>query len=244
MKFRHEWAIPDVHGEDQKLEALLKHMQAHGWLPEEDLLVFLGDMVDRGPYSRQVINRIKELCEKYPENIKALFGNHDRFFADGMIPKRSMNDWKQLHLWLHYNGGDDTKVSYIGHQEVVAEHVAWVENLPLSFETEKHFYSHAPVPSYFSHYELVRTDEQTLTWAYNGDIPEDQFAYNFKKHGKVGICGHIHALRQGIWEPRVFPHYVYLDAGCGCHPFARLFAANLTTRTFYTSSDEVISMDM
>lgn len=232
--FRYEFAIPDIHGEYDKLIALLETLENNGLDYTLDSLVFMGDMIDRGSKSREVLEKIKDLTERFPNNVRALLGNHDRFMIDlfyggDMRRDVAQNRW----LWTQYNGGDDTLRSYLGHS--ADEHIAWLKTLPLYFETEKFFYSHAPIPSSFTDYTTTLTDEHTLTWSYHGSMSEKDFAYNFLKHGKRGVCGHIHQLRHNIWEPRLYDHYLYMDAGCGCHPYAKLFSINLTTGTLYNS---------
>jgi hypothetical protein len=37
-----------------------------------------------------------------------------------------------------------------------------------------------------------------------------------RPEGKIGVCGHVHQLRNGVLEPRLYDHYIFADAGCGC----------------------------
>ena len=52
-------AIGDIHGEYNKLENLLQKL----FLKETDYLIFLGDYIDRGLYSRQVVDKLIELAD-------------------------------------------------------------------------------------------------------------------------------------------------------------------------------------
>ena len=70
------YAIGDVHGEIEKLEKLLGFIRDDArpsGAPYK--IVFLGDLVDRGPDSRAVVVRAKHLCEA-GEAI-AIRGNHE-----------------------------------------------------------------------------------------------------------------------------------------------------------------------
>ncbi|GAA0775738.1 hypothetical protein GCM10009108_09070 [Castellaniella ginsengisoli] len=66
--------IGDIHGEIQALDALLDHLQKN---PEtrDRLMVFIGDLCDRGPDSVGVIRRVRELVEQ--GRALAILGNHE-----------------------------------------------------------------------------------------------------------------------------------------------------------------------
>ena len=69
--------IGDIHGELEALEALLDRLgyQSNGWHPQKRRLVFIGDLVDRGPDSPGVIKRVRELVEN--NNAQFIVGNHE-----------------------------------------------------------------------------------------------------------------------------------------------------------------------
>lgn len=66
--------IGDIHGEIQALDALLDQLERH---PEtqDRLMVFIGDLCDRGPDSVSVIHRVRELVEQ--GRALAILGNHE-----------------------------------------------------------------------------------------------------------------------------------------------------------------------
>src|SRR5215471_17823573 len=68
------FAIGDIHGEP---EHLFKLMAALPPLTEEDTLVFLGDYVDRGPRSKEVVAFIRTLPKETKAKVVALRGNHE-----------------------------------------------------------------------------------------------------------------------------------------------------------------------
>jgi predicted phosphodiesterase len=80
------FAIGDVHGCVEELEELL------GMLPLKDdsTVIMLGDYIDRGPYSRRVLETLMEWRLKF--NFVTLSGNHEemlREFLDGTNPQRA-----------------------------------------------------------------------------------------------------------------------------------------------------------
>jgi len=92
------FAIGDIHGCSAKLERLLDRLPLNR---NRDTLVVLGDCIDRGPGSRQVLNILCRL-RREGYNIKALMGNHE-------------------HLLLEYHrSGDAALVPYLRRLEVEA----------------------------------------------------------------------------------------------------------------------------
>lgn len=75
------FAIGDIHGCSEELEELLEKIKLDGKLKKSDVLVFLGDYVDRGPYSRKVIEKLILVKKEYP-NAYFLRGNHEDMILD------------------------------------------------------------------------------------------------------------------------------------------------------------------
>ena len=67
-------AIGDIHGDVDHLERLLAKLPP---LAADDAVVFLGDYVDRGPASRQVIDRIESFRQDFAGRLVTLRGNHE-----------------------------------------------------------------------------------------------------------------------------------------------------------------------
>jgi serine/threonine protein phosphatase 1 len=107
-------AIGDIHGCAAALDAVLAEIR----LQPDDCLVLLGDYVDRGPDSRQVINRILALQQKY--QVIPLMGNHELMMLD------SFEDHSQAFYWLQC-GGKETLDSYGGDPtDVPREHLDFI----------------------------------------------------------------------------------------------------------------------
>ncbi|WP_188768934.1 metallophosphoesterase family protein [Novosphingobium endophyticum] len=104
---RRLYAIGDIHGRADLLDGLLARIladeQARGGPAGE--LIFLGDLVDRGPDSAQVIERLIALREQRP-GTRFLLGNHEEVFLSALG-----GDRKALRLF-HRIGGAETILSY------------------------------------------------------------------------------------------------------------------------------------
>ncbi len=67
-------AIGDIHGDLAALEKLFSRLPQ---LDGDDTLVFVGDYVDRGPSSAEVIQFVRDLERRGPAKVVALRGNHE-----------------------------------------------------------------------------------------------------------------------------------------------------------------------
>ncbi|MGB9716007.1 MAG: metallophosphoesterase family protein [Thermodesulfovibrionales bacterium] len=68
----------DIHGDLNSFNAIRRL-----FIPDKDILIFLGDYADRGTNSVEVIEGVQELMKSYPENIIPLKGNHEEFTLEG-----------------------------------------------------------------------------------------------------------------------------------------------------------------
>lgn len=234
------YVIADIHGRLDLLDALLAKMASEESVDfNVDKLVFTGDYIDRGPDSKGVINRVRNLTLLHPQNVIALAGNHEWLAIDAHIKP----DYDTKHLW-HVNGGDKTLMSYgdptstvpysSGHQPALAmpeADIRWLAFLPLFHQEPGFFFSHAPVPrdSYRrAIYKGQATFEpEELIWTYD---PDEKGVARDHGNGIIGVCGHIHALRKGVLAPRFYDHYIFADSGCGCSKKAPLCAIEVRSR--------------
>lgn len=100
------FAIGDVHGCPDELAALLKHLEESEGVQDKDLVVFLGDYIDRGPDSKGVIDTALEFRAKFPNTARFLKGNHEDMLLDFLGFGGRLG-----HAFL-YNGGLETIQSY------------------------------------------------------------------------------------------------------------------------------------
>ncbi|MCW1885309.1 metallophosphoesterase [Luteolibacter flavescens] len=93
------FVIGDIHGYLEALDALL------GSIPirEEDVLIFLGDYVNKGPHVREVLNRLVEISAR--PNTVFLRGNHDQMLLDAHLDPPKYSIWESL-------AGDSPLASY------------------------------------------------------------------------------------------------------------------------------------
>jgi serine/threonine protein phosphatase 1 len=102
------YAIGDIHGRRDLLDILLDKIDiddaARG--PAQTQLIFLGDLADRGPDSRGVIERLMALGAGSSGNVRFLKGNHEELLI------RVYEGDKRATGLFHRVGGRDTMLSY------------------------------------------------------------------------------------------------------------------------------------
>ena len=98
------WGIGDVHGYSDTLEQLVQKLR----LSEGDAAVMLGDLIDRGPTSAQVVKFVRET-----EGVYSIRGNHEQMMIQGFDESSFFKDRSMdSRIWYH-NGGKETEASYI-----------------------------------------------------------------------------------------------------------------------------------
>ncbi|KQV82065.1 metallophosphoesterase [Rhizobium sp. Root1220] len=90
------YAIADIHGRADLLEALLGHIEvASQESASKPIVVFLGDLVDRGPHSPRVLDLVAATLERYPGS-RLVLGNHDfylRALLRGDLESQDATNW-------------------------------------------------------------------------------------------------------------------------------------------------------
>jgi len=98
------FAVGDIHGSIEPLKRLMSNLDDAAI--EREKIVFLGDYIDRGGQSQQVLTWLFETTLLYPDKMICLMGNHERMMLDFIDdPAGRGTHWLQ-------NGGLDTLASF------------------------------------------------------------------------------------------------------------------------------------
>lgn len=122
--------IGDVHGCYYTLLEMLEN-----WNSEKEYLIFVGDLIDRGNFSSQVVNHCSELSKN--KNCFILKGNHELEFIEYYEKGENEN-------WLNQFGKktiEDFKNNKIDLKNIAL----WFKNMPLKFETDYLVITHAGI---------------------------------------------------------------------------------------------------
>ena len=164
-------AIGDIHGCSRALDALLDAIRPR----PDDLIVPLGDYINRGPDSRGVLDRLIHLSKQC--RLVPLLGNHEEMLLEarsGVHPT----------TWIGM-GGVATLDSYGPGRDIAlipVEHFAFLEACLASYETETHVFVHA---SYDADLPMANQPVRLLRWGSLRDgLPAPYVS------GKTVIVGH------------------------------------------------------
>lgn len=201
------YAIGDIHGRLDLLLELESQIAADAAAaPGARWLVTLGDVIDRGPASAQVIDHLREPAPAGLRRIN-LMGNHEAMMLD-FLHRPSGNA-----MWLE-QGGAETLASYgveldrlrrAGSREVreivasyvPAEHVEYLAALPVLLDTPLALFVHAGLRPGLG---VGEQRDRDLLWY------RDEFTADFAEFGRPVIHGHT--MRA---EPLVSPFRIAID---------------------------------
>lgn len=208
------FCISDIHGCYDEFVALLAH-----WQPEHEQLILLGDYIDRGPNSKEVVAHIQQLQQMYGQQVIILKGNHD-----AMLDEFLQQPTGQLGERFLRNGGRETLQSFIGEalteftREEQAAYMAQHHHETLTFLRQ--------LPLYYTWGDVLFThagfQSKHTTWQ---ESTEEHFLW-IRKHyeqqndsGLRNVFGHTPTFRirneaqYGIWISDD-GKYIGIDGGC------------------------------
>ena len=193
VRMKKIFAIGDIHGCYDRLKALMEKIPIDY---SRDTLIFIGDYIDRGPHSVEVVEYLMKLKTRVPEVI-FLKGNHE-----DMLDK-FINGADRITYLL--NGGQQTLDSYLTKPvqsesfPIPPDHMEFFKSLRLFYETEEFIFVHAGLRPRVS-LESQKTED--LLWIRN------KFVSTKFDFGKRVIFGHT-----PLKKPLVEPNKIGIDTG-------------------------------
>ncbi|WP_299949050.1 metallophosphoesterase [uncultured Ruegeria sp.] len=196
------YAIGDIHGRLDLLQRLLPELE------DDCTLVFVGDYIDRGECSAQVLRQLRHLDNNTDRRTTCLKGNHEDMLLG------FLDDPKKFErVWLH-NGGAQTLASFgladidLSEPEAVATELRksmgeplleWLSDLPLTWTSGNVTVVHAALdPSQ----AIDRQHERTCLWGH------PQFRKKQRKDEQWVVHGHTI-----VDQPRVERSVISVDTG-------------------------------
>jgi len=207
------YIIGDVHGCYKTFKALIEK------LPKDEIVILTGDIIDRGPQSKEIIQWMIDNSNK----CKSVIGNHEQM----LLNVRKRTNMSNVSMWT-WNGGDATLDSYFpkinncnlneeeygNNLEIIKkrrcadipkDHLTFMENLPLYIEEEKVLISHTCWNTEIPWDNVKDLDDNYgyfggLTWYRGtpGRLPKNKFH----------IFGHT-----PVPEPEITDYYANVDTG-------------------------------
>lgn len=176
------FAIADIHGCFDTLQALLNQLP----LQAEDQLVFLGDYVDRGPKSYDVL--------KFVSTHKGIYlkGNHEDFYLEYLSNPNNIG-----YVWFR-NGGLQTIQSFKKNNAKLTDFTPFLLSCLLYHETDQSIYVHGGFNK-----TLEQSTDEDLLWS--------RAVINFTN--KTIICGHTIHSQHFIKAQAHSTNVVHVDNG-------------------------------
>lgn len=205
------YVVGDVHGRLDLLEELLAkiHAELQHRPSAKTLLVFVGDLIDRGPSSAQVIERLRTYRRA---GIRPVFllGNHEE-----VLLRILKGDAQLITKWRWFGGAeclesygvDPSQFSHLTDEEALAlvrraipkEHVEFLESFADSCRFGDYLFVHAGIRPGV---ELEQQRQSDLRWI------REPFLLDESDHGFVVVHGHTIAR-----EVEVRPNRIGIDTG-------------------------------
>jgi len=180
-------AISDIHGFFDQFQTLLHKVE---YQPEHDELFLLGDYMDRGPKSKEVLQKVMQLSE-HP-NVHVIGGNHDSIFLNWVDD----DDFRLMPYTHERVGGQETLKSFypsfVPHEnekearDYIQHHyqkeIAFLRQLPYYIEDEDHIYVHAGIDP--KQEDWKKTSQKNFRWI------RQPFYNKPHRHTKTVVFGH------------------------------------------------------
>ena len=203
------YAIGDVHGRDDLLQEISEQIEKDlASAPPQVLTVLLGDYVDRGPHSANVVERLA--AGRFPTQIKALRGNHELLFLQFLDNPAVLGDWRKVGgLETLHSYGVDIRQALRGkdlrcgasrtRQELPTTHRRFLEATELSATFGDYFFCHAGVRP---DVPLESQSPEDLMWI------RAEFLRSERPFGKTVVHGHT-----PVAEPEIKSNRINIDTG-------------------------------
>ena len=225
------YAMSDIHGCIEELKKQMEHVDLDG----ENSIVFLGDYIDYGDSSCQVLQYIWQLQKRYGnKKVVVLKGNHEQMFlewineyrnlfSDGMQELMTFNDW----LRNDFEYGANTISTFVSDQQMtLLDRMSKTCSLEtISKEAVKMLLSgHGDLirwiqkmPAYydaddqiFVHAGVDEEAEEYWMWGTSEDVLLGKFPASKGKFYKTIVAGHVGTGSRELANDRTY-HDVYYD---------------------------------
>jgi serine/threonine protein phosphatase 1 len=185
------YVIGDVHGCNKALRSLIEALN----LGSDDEVIFVGDYIDRGPNSRDVIDQILSLQQQC--QVTPLRGNHEVMLHGVAMCDRDPATWMR-------SGGNATVTSYGGSvAKIPSKHLDFFSDLLKYYETPQEIFVHA---MYHPQQSISEQSDELTYWTHlPTPIPIPHCS------GKRMFLGHT---PQAGGEILLHDHLVVVDTYC------------------------------
>lgn len=182
--------IGDIHGCYDTFMALLKKLP-------DDLKILVGDLVDRGPKSKETVQWVID----HKDECVSVMGNHEHAFLDILKHRRSYSylDWLRM-------GGSQTLSSYglLNSSELVIpeDHLQFLTDMPIYLEYNDFIVTHAACSNLFPFEDLIKEPDSFYGLLWHRGMSR-------RINGKFHIHGHTPLIK-----PYISEDFACIDTAC------------------------------
>lgn len=189
------FAVGDIHGRVDLLEQTIRKIDAHlrDYPSSRSIRIFLGDYVDRGPKSRDVLDALIDIGKR--SETVFLRGNHETFLLDVLLNPAILPTWKTfggLETLISYGVSSPLNPDIAGSLKIVdafieklpAEHVQFLKTLSPCFSFGDIFFAHAGVRPGLG---LAVQSVADLMWIRDEFLEHDELFEKLIVHGHTPV---------------------------------------------------------
>jgi serine/threonine protein phosphatase 1 len=199
------YAIGDIHGRADLLDRLTARIDAdlHRNPVPHSIEIYLGDYIDRGPSSREVIDRL--IARQRTHSVVCLKGNHESLVTDFIKHPEVLAHWQEfgalttlmsygLHPKFRPGAHEQVELAREFNLALPKSHREFFANLKLYFSCGDYFFVHAGVKPGI---RLGKQREEDLLWI------RDEFLSYEGWFGKIVVHGHTPVKRPDFRTNRI-----------------------------------------
>ncbi len=171
-------------------------------IPKDAEIIFIGDLVDKGPNSKKVMDFV--IDGKY----RCILGNHENYmltYIEESLIKKIDNKWSASD---NKYGGKQTLENYIDNESCLKKHLEWIKNLPTYILIDNYFITHAYGLPYFERRDDPAYKKQLIS----NRINKSKYEYDWEdtsNYNIINIFGHCAFKEVNIGEK-----HFGIDTGC------------------------------
>lgn len=229
------FAIGDVHGCYHTLKKLIEEKII---LQPADTVYFLGDLIDRGPLSKKVLDYIQDLIQR-GFNCQIIGGNHEEVACKVYRNEIELNKKKfrlfksknpHLDLWLKMGGTDfleSFQVSQIS--DIPVSYIEWMESFKNCIILDDYILVHAGLN--FNIPDIYQ-DEHAMRWIREFEVDLSKTENRVVVHGHVPLS--LDFIEDCVNNPDTT--FIPLDNGCvyrGRASMGHLVALELNSKSLF-----------
>jgi serine/threonine protein phosphatase 1 len=225
-------AVGDIHG---CLKTFIRLVEDGIKLTRDDTLYPVGDFIDRGPGSKEVLDYVAELIKK-GFRIRSVRGNHEEMLLE------SMTDPGYIGSWI-YNGAESTLRSFGLNPEMLItsdtvhqipkKYITQIEKLPYYIQLDDYLIVHAGFNFYM---DDPFADTHSMIWSRESMYDPVKAGFRRIIHGHTPIS--VDEIKSSIKDPGC--GLINIDAGCvytSCPDLGNLAAIDLDSKELFVQKN-------